>query len=235
MKIVAMGDLHSRVTEPEVTKKLIARIPANADVLLVAGDITDTGLPQEAEIAAKALKSLKMPVIAVLGNHDHEKDQAELIAHILGASGICLLDATVHEIGNVGFVGTKGFCGGFGSAMIQPFGERALKTFLQTSIDEAVRLENALARMQDCEHKVALLHYSPIRETLVGEQPELFAFLGSGRLANALDRQVVDVIFHGHAHHGSPFGITLGKIPVYNVSRFVMQQVSEQPFCLYTI
>jgi Icc-related predicted phosphoesterase len=178
------------------------------------------------------LKPLKLPIVAVLGNHDHESDQAERLTDMLCDAGVTVLDGTVAEIDGVGFVGTKGFCGGFDRLFIQPFGERALKQFMQASLDEAVRLENALAKL-DCPHKVAVLHYSPIRATVEGEPPELFAFLGSSRLANALDRLGVDVIFHGHAHHGSPYGTTPSGIPVHNVCRFVQQRHHRRNYVVY--
>ena len=145
-----------------------------------------------------------------------------------------VLDGSVCEIDGVGFVGSKGFCGGFDNLFIQPFGERALKAFIQTGLEETVRLESAVTKL-DCERKVAVLHYAPVKATVMGEPPELHAFLGSSRLANALDRHDVNVIFHGHAHHGAPEGRTSGGIPVYNVSRFVMAQHGEKPYCLFEV
>jgi Icc-related predicted phosphoesterase len=138
----------------------------------------------------------------------------------------------VCERSKVGFVGTKGFCGGFGSSLVQPFGEAALKKFIRTSIDEAANLESCITQLQGCEHKVVILHYAPIRETLEGEPPELFPFLGTSRLANAIDPHGADVILHGHAHQGSPSGKTPGNIPVYNVSRFVQMTHTGKPYCM---
>jgi Icc-related predicted phosphoesterase len=234
VKIAAIADLHCRVNMTDDIRTLLKQVQREADVLVLAGDLTDTGLPAEMEVVLKELERLSMPKVAVLGNHDHESDQAEVLANMLRSQGINVLEGTVCEIESIGFVGTKGFCGGFGSHFVQPFGERALKTFIQASISEAVTLENALAKL-DCPHKVAVLHYAPVSSTLEGEPLELYPFLGSDRLANAIDRHGADVIFHGHAHHGSPEGQTQGNIPVHNVSRFVRSRVSDRPFCLYGI
>lgn len=234
MRIAAIGDLHCRAKQPEQIRPILQQAGREADVLVLAGDLTDTGLPAEMETVLEEIKPLSIPIVAVLGNHDHESDQSKVLIEMLQSQGVFVLEGTVCEIDSVGFVGTKGFCGGFGSLFVQPFGERALKAFIQTSIDEAVTLENALAKL-NCPHRVAVLHYAPIRETLQGEELELYPFLGSDRLANALDRQGVDVIFHGHAHHGSPEGHTKSNIPVYNVSRFVRSRYGEQGFCLYKI
>jgi uncharacterized protein len=232
VKIVSLGDVHCRVDTTDLMEKLIGELDHNFDALVLAGDLTDNGLVEEAEVLVQQLKSYPMPVITILGNHDHESGQAEQIAAVMRSAGTKYLDGTVVEVGNVGFVGTKGFCGGFDENMIQPFGEAALKSFIRTSIDEVLNLESALLKLQDCEHKVAVLHYAPIKTTLIGEPPELFPFLGTSRLAEAIDRRGVDVIIHGHAHHGSPYGRTPGNIPVYNVSRFVQMEHAGKPYCV---
>jgi Icc-related predicted phosphoesterase len=234
VRIAAIADLHCRANSAGNIRPLLEGVEDEADLLIVAGDLTDTGLPEEIKVLEGELHDFPVPIISVLGNHDHESDQAEALADMLRGIGILVLDGTVCEIGDVGFVGVKGFCGGFGNLGIQPFGERALKQFIQTSIDEAIRLENALAKLH-CPRKVAILHYAPVPETLAGEPPELHPFLGSSRLANALDRHGVDVIVHGHAHHGAPEGRTPGGIPVYNVCRFVQSQVAERPYCLLEV
>lgn len=213
-------------------QQLLGELKQDFDVLILAGDLTDHGLPEEAEVLAEQLKSFSMPIIGILGNHDHEGGQADAIVEILNSAGITMLQGTSCQVDSVGFVGTKGFCGGFGDLQIAPFGEAALKTFIRTTIDEAVVLENALASLQDCEHTIAILHYAPVRETLIGEPPELFPFLGASRLATAIDTRGVDVIVHGHAHHGSPYGETPGKIPVYNVCRFVQMAHTGKPYCV---
>jgi Icc-related predicted phosphoesterase len=234
VRIAAIGDIHCRVNTQEQVREILDGVNRNADVLVLAGDLTDSGQPAEMEILISELTHLNIPLVAVLGNHDHESDKAEELENMLTKVGVFVLNGTIVKVDGIGFVGTKGFCGGFGKNFVQPFGERALKNFIQTSIDEAIQLENALAKL-NCDHKVAVLHYAPIPETLEGEPLEIFPFLGSSRLANAIDRHGVDVIFHGHAHKGSPEGRTPGNIPVFNVCRYVQGQYTEKPYCLYTI
>lgn len=234
MRVAAMADVHCRTNEPGMIKKLLDGVEQQADVLILAGDLTDNGLPEEARQLVEELRYLSIPILAVLGNHDHESGKAEELVEIFKESGMQMLDGTALEVDGVGFVGTKGFCGGFENTLIQPFGEAALKTFIRTSIDEAIQLENALSKLS-CEKKIAILHYAPVRATLKGEPEELYPFLGSSRLASALDRKGVDIIVHGHAHHGSPLGLTPGNIPVHNVSRFVQLQHGDKPYCLFEI
>jgi uncharacterized protein len=231
MKIAAIADLHCRVSSAGTIRPLFEGVEEEADVLVLAGDLTDTGLLDEIAVLEGELSGIDLPIIAVLGNHDHESDQAEALTEMLCSKNIMVLSGTVCEIGGVGFVGTKGFCGGFDNLSIQPFGERALKSFIQSSLDEAVQLENAVVKL-DCPQKVAILHYSPIKETLAGEPLELYPFLGSSRLGNALDRHRVDAVIHGHAHHGSLRGRTPGGIPVHNVCRFVRSRAGERPYCV---
>lgn len=232
MKIVALGDVHCRLDTKDLIVNLIGELDHSFDVMILAGDLTDSGLPEEAQVLVDQLKVYSIPIIAILGNHDHEGGQPKEVTQVMREGGITMLDGTVCEVGNVGFVGTKGFCGGFDENTVQPFGEAALKTFIRTSIDEAIVLENALTKLQHCEHKVAVLHYAPIKTTLIGEPPELFPFLGTSRLATAIDNRGADIILHGHAHHGSPYGRTPGNIPVYNVSRFVQMEHSGKPYCV---
>lgn len=232
MRIVSVGDIHCRVGTDTLIQQILGELDHNFDVLLLAGDLTDTGLPEEAEVLVKQLKVYDIPIIAILGNHDHESGQPEGIVRVLEDAGITVLDRTACVVRNVGFVGTKGFCGGFGQNLVQPFGEAELKTFIRASIDEAADLETALESIEHCEHKVVLLHYAPIPETLEGEPRELFAFLGTSRLASAVDPHGADVILHGHAHHGGPMGRTPGNIPVYNVSRFVQMAHTGKPYCV---
>lgn len=234
MRIAAIGDLHCRVNTPDLVAGVLPDVKKNADVLLLTGDLTDRGLPEEAECLVKQLSALSMPILAVLGNHDHESECEDELTQIFIDAGIIMLDNTAYEIDNVGFAGTKGFCGGFGRTMIQPFGEKALKKFAQTGMKEAVSLEVVLANLE-CEHKVAVLHYAPIPETLVGEPPEIFAFLGSEHLGIALDRQGVDLAVHGHAHHGSPEGKTAAGVPVHNVSRYVQEQHFGQCYRVFEV
>ncbi len=229
MRIAAIADIHCRIANQEAIAELFEGVNEQADVLVLAGDLTDTGLTEEAETLVKSLENISIPILAVLGNHDHESGHAAEITKLLSEQGLIMMEGQIREIEGVGFVGTKGFCGGFGRNMVQPFGEEALKVFIRAGINKSIELENMVARMQS-RRKMAILHYSPIKETLEGEAPELFAFLGSERLAHALDRQRVDVVLHGHAHHGSPEGQTPGGIPVYNISRFVLQTYSGKPY-----
>ena len=234
MRIAAIGDLHYRADSTGLLQHLLPGIEGVADLLILAGDLTDSGQPAEMQVLLHDLKEIPLRIIAVLGNHDHESDQAERLAEMLRESGITVLEGNVVEIENVGFVGTKGFCGGFDNTLIQPFGERVLKAFIQEGIDEAVQLENALARL-DCERKVAVLHYAPIKATLAGESPELFPMLGCSRLANAVDRHGADLILHGHAHHGSPEGRTPRGIPVYNICRFVLNRFTHSAYGVFNV
>jgi Icc-related predicted phosphoesterase len=230
MRIAAIADLHCRVNNREEIARILEGARGEADVLVLAGDLTDNGLVEEAEALLEIVRGLEMPVIGILGNHDHEGGKADEICQTLIQGGVNMLDGTNCEVNGVGFVGTKGFCGGFGTCVVQPFGEDALKAFVRIGMEEAINLENAVAKL-NTEHKVAVLHYAPIADTLVGEPEQLFPFLGSERLANALGRQRVDVIVHGHAHHGSPSGITRDGIPVYNVSRFVQMSHFQRSYC----
>ncbi len=232
MRVAAIADLHCRVNS--TISSCLEGVENQADVLILAGDLTDSGLPAELTVLLEELAHVPLPTIAVLGNHDHENGMENELAHMLRDSGILLLEGNAVEIEDVGFVGTKGFCGGFDGKMVQPFGEKAIKDFIQTGIEEVLRLENAATKLESPK-KVGVLHYAPIKTTLEGESPELFAFLGSSRLATALDRHGVHVIVHGHAHNGSPEGRTERGTPVYNVCRFVQQRCSHKPYCVFEV
>jgi Icc-related predicted phosphoesterase len=229
MRVAAIGDLHVTTGSDGLVKKLLQGVEERADVLVLAGDLTNVGLPEEMAVLLADLKDFSLPVIAVIGNHDHENDLSEILIDMMRQVGICVLECDTCRIDDVGFVGTKGFCGGFGRWCVATFGEQALKSFVQTSIDEAVGLENALTSL-DTPHKIAIMHYSPTRDTLKGEAEEVFPFLGTSRLAEVLDKYGVDTVFHGHAHSGSPKGRTQGGIIVYNVSRFVQTRFGEQAY-----
>ena len=196
---------------------LFAAASAAADVLLLCGDLTDYGLPDEAQVLARELTAaLRIPAVAVLGNHDYEAGQHEEVVRILRGAGVALLDGDGWESGDVGVGGVKGLGGGFGERALQPWGEDVMKRFVREAVDEALKLESALARLRTA-HRVAILHYSPVQGTVEGEAPELYPFLGSSRLEEPLNRYPVDVVFHGHAHHGRPEARTRGGVPVYNV------------------
>jgi Icc-related predicted phosphoesterase len=217
VRLAAVGDLHVKKTSQGAIAPLL--VPANdqADVLLLCGDLTDYGLPEEAHILAKELSGVRIPIVAVLGNHDFESGQAEEVCRILSEAGVRLLDGEALEIEGVGFAGAKGFPGGFGRGTLGAWGEAGVKRFVQEAIDEAMKLEAALARLRT-EQRVALLHYSPIQGTVEGEPPEIFPFLGTSRLEEPLNRHPVNLVVHGHAHHGALQGQTSAGIPVYNVA-----------------
>jgi Icc-related predicted phosphoesterase len=218
VRVAAVGDIHCTKTSQGVLQPLFQQINDNADILVLCGDLTDYGLPDEAQILAKELtSSLKIPVLAVLGNHDFESGQVEEVQRILGEAGVIMLDGEGCEILGIGFAGVKGFIGGFGPRALEPWGEASIKDCVHEVIAEALKLEKALSRLQ-ASQRIALLHYAPIRATVEGESPEIFPFLGSSRLEEPLNRYPVTAIFHGHAHHGSPEGRTQSDVPVYNVA-----------------
>src|SRR5262249_14124386 len=171
----------------------------------------------EAKSLARELASAKVPVVAVLGNHDYESDKSAEVKQTLMDSGVAVLDGDSVEIRGVGFAGVKGFAGGFGERALQSWGEPILKQFVREAVEEALKLEGALARLRTT-HRIALLHYSPVRATVTDEPSEIAAFLGSSRLEDPLNRYPVTAAFHGHAHRGSPEGRTTSGVPVYNVA-----------------
>ena len=218
LRIAAMGDLHVSRNSQGAFQPLFGQISEDADVLLLCGDFTDYGLPDEARVLARDLTAaMKIPVIAVLGNHDYEGGKPQEIREILAGAGVIVLDGEATEVRGVGFAGVKGFAGGFGRGALGPWGEHAIKAFVQEAVDEALKLEAALARLRT-QKRVALLHYSPVRATVEGEPPEIFAYLGSSRLEEPINRYRVSAVFHGHAHRGAPEGRTSTGIPVHNVA-----------------
>jgi Icc-related predicted phosphoesterase len=217
LRIAAIGDLHVTKESAGMLRPLLAQVEARADVLLLCGDLTDYGTVEEAQILAKELSVVKHPIVAVLGNHDYESGIPEKVSQILSESGVRMLDGDSVEICEVGFAGVKGFCGGFGRGTLGPWGEHAVKSFVQEALNESLKLESALARLRT-QQRVALLHYSPIAETVLGEPEQIFAFLGCSRLEDPLERYPVSVCFHGHAHRGTMTGQTRHGIPVYNVA-----------------
>ena len=235
MTVAAIGDLH--VTEDSVApyRDLFAEISREADVLLLCGDLTNFGKTSEAEILAEDIRTCTIPVLGVLGNHDYECGQPENVAKILHEGGMTVLDEQAVEIDGVGFAGVKGFMGGFGRGELAPFGEPIAKAFVDEALNEARKLENGLRTLRT-ERSVAVLHYSPVVETLEGEPLEIFQYLGSARLADAIDRfDHVKAVVHGHAHHGKYEGRTMRGVPVYNVSQFVLKPLLGRPYALLEI
>jgi uncharacterized protein len=204
-----------------------------AEVLVIAGDITDLGRPDEARLLCEELGACALPVIAVLGNHDYECGASDEVASILREANVNLLDGQSVEIDGVGFVGVKGFAGGFGRFMLGSFGEPAIKAMVAESIDEAMRLENAMRQVR-AERAVVVLHYAPIAETVAGEPPEIFPFLGSSRLAETIDRFRVSAVVHGHAHRGAYQGRTPGGAAVFNVAAHV-EKPTGRPYALLNV
>jgi Icc-related predicted phosphoesterase len=218
LRIAAIGDIHISKTSQGIFHPMFAQISNSADVLVLCGDFTDYGLPEEARVLARELTtSVNIPVIAVLGNHDYESGHQDEIRQILTDAGVAVLDGEATEVHGVGFAGVKGFGGGFGRGALGPWGERAIKAFVQEAIDESLKLEAALARLRTTR-RVALLHYSPVRSTVEGEPPEIFPYLGSSRLEEPINRYRVSAVFHGHAHRGTAEGRTASGVPVYNVA-----------------
>ncbi len=233
--LAAIGDLHVSDTCHNRYRELFEEISEAADVLALAGDLTNFGKVSEAEILAEDLRACTIPVVAVLGNHDVEAGQTEEVVKILQGVGVTVLDEQAVVIEGVGFAGVKGFVGGFGRGELGAFGEEAIKTFVDESRNEARKLENALRSLRT-DRTVAVLHYSPVRETVEGEPPEIFPFLGSSRLANAVDRfENVKAVVHGHAHRGTYEGRTPGGVPVFNVAQFVVQPLFGRPYALFQI
>ena len=232
VRIAALGDIHhGRNATQGSLQPLFAQITESADILVLAGDLTDYGLPEEARALAREVTgSLKIPCVGVLGNHDYESGQQEEIARILKDAGVAILDGDTTEIQGVGFAGIKGFAGGFGRRALGPWGEDIIKHFVREAVNEALKLESALARLRT-NRLVALLHYSPIQATVENEPREIFPFLGCSRLEEPIGRFPVSVVFHGHAHHGMPEGRTANNVPVFNVSASLMREIfPERPF-----
>ncbi len=217
MRIAATADLHFSPQSYDRLREPLSQVRDEADVLVVAGDLTNFGKPEEMEALLNALVRLRIPTVAVLGNHDYESGRAEELMRMMTAAGIKVLDGSGYERDGVGFAGTKGFPGGFGRGILTAFGEPEVKAFVQASIDEAMKLERALSQLR-AEKRVVVVHYAPIAETIKGEPPEISPWLGSARLAEVIDRHGAAMVLHGHAHHGAPDGKTTGGIPVHNVA-----------------
>lgn len=230
VRLAAVGDLHVKKTSQGQLAPLLAPVNDRADVLLLCGDLTDYGTPEEARILARELTtSVRIPIVAVLGNHDYETNQSAEVCRILSDANVHMLDGEAIEIGGVGFAGVKGFAGGFGRGTLGAWGEPGIKQFVQYALDEALKLESALARLRTPQ-RVAVLHYSPIRETVEGEPLEIYPYLGTSRLEGPLNRHPVNVVFHGHAHHGALEGRTSTGTPVFNVAMpLLMRSFPDKP------
>jgi Icc-related predicted phosphoesterase len=235
LRVAAIGDLHVREDDVAPYREMFAEVSTQADVLVLCGDLTNFGKTKEAEILADDIKSCAIPVLGVLGNHDYECGQPEKVCEILSNAGMVVLDEQAHEIDGVGFAGVKGFLGGYGRGELAPFGEPIIKAFVDETMKEARKLENQLRTLRT-ERSVAVLHYSPIEETIEGEPPAIFQYLGSQRLCEPIDRfDHVKAVVHGHAHHGTYEGRTPRGTPVYNVAQFVVRPKFGRPYALLEI
>lgn len=225
-RVAAVGDIHVKETDKGKWIEYFKEVSRKADVFLICGDLTDTGDEAEAQVLAEELRACTIPVVAVLGNHDFEKGRHKLIRQIVQTENIHILDGEAIKIGDVGFAGVKGFGGGFDNHMLSMFGEGAMKAFVQEAVEEALRLDRALARLDadpaNVTKKIAIMHYSPVKETVVGEPEPIFPFLGCSRLAEPLNRRDVLAAFHGHAHVGSLEGKTPGGVRVFNVAKPIL-------------
>ncbi|MGV3654606.1 MAG: metallophosphoesterase family protein [Noviherbaspirillum sp.] len=236
LRLAAVGDIHCEKNSSGQLREFFRQAGDAADVLLLCGDLTDYGLPEEAHILAEELSVVRIPMVGVLGNHDFESGKETEVCKILAEAGVRLLDGEACEIEGLGIAGAKGFAGGFGRHTLGPWGESMIKQFVNEAIHEALKLESALAKMR-ASQRIAILHYAPIEGTVRGEPPEIFPYLGTSRLEEPLIRHPVSAIFHGHAHRGSLEGKTVNGTPVYNVARPLLQRSHPErpPFRLVEI
>ncbi|HLZ42929.1 MAG TPA: metallophosphoesterase [Candidatus Sulfotelmatobacter sp.] len=232
MRIAATADLHFSSARANALHEQLNTVRQEADILVLAGDLTNYGQPEEMEPLLNVVVRSRVPTVAVLGNHDYESGKQNELMRMMSSSGIKVLDGTAYERDGVGFAGTKGFVGGFGRGVLTAFGEAEIKQFVQASIDEALKLERAMAQLRTPK-RVVVVHYSPIAATVQGEAAEIFPFLGTSRLAEVIDRHGADLVLHGHAHHGQLEGKTTGGSPVYNVAITLLQ--GRQPSASYRI
>ena len=236
VRFAAVGDLHVTKDSGGTLRAFFAQATENADALLLCGDLTDYGTAEEAHVLADELAVVKVPIVAVLGNHDFESGMPETVIEILTKAGVRVLDGEACEVEGVGIAGVKGFAGGFGRGSLGAWGEPAIKQFVQEALHEALKLESALAKLRT-PRRIALLHYSPVAATVAGEPVEIFPFLGSSRLEEPLLRYPVDAVFHGHAHRGTLEGKTINGVPVFNVARPLLQRSrpDQPPFRLFEV
>jgi Icc-related predicted phosphoesterase len=236
VRIAAAGDLHSRVDRPGRLRRFFGTINEEADLFVLAGDLTDHGDPEEAEMLAEELLVVRVPKIAVLGNHDYESGKSQEIARILTRGGIKVLDGDVYIFEKrLGIAGVKGFCGGFEQATLEPWGEETVKKFVLEAVNESLKLETALARIRGLEKRLALMHYAPVRSTVEGENPEIFPFLGCSRLEEPVDKFNATLAIHGHAHRGQLKGQTSRGVPVYNAAMELLHTRLDRRYVILEI
>jgi Icc-related predicted phosphoesterase len=234
VRVAAIGDVHASATVKGRWRDTLAEIAQTADVLCLCGDLTNHGTVAEAESLADDLRACPIPVLAVLGNHDHHCGCPQEVEKVLCEAGVKFLEDEVHTVSGVGFAGVKGFCGGFDGKMLDAFGEAPIKAFVQEALDQSLRLEHALKEL-DSERTVVVLHYAPIAATVAGEPEAIFPFLGSSRLAETIDRfDGIQAVVHGHAHHGTYEGRTRKGIPVFNVAAQIPKPTGK-PYALIEV
>jgi Icc-related predicted phosphoesterase len=235
MRIAATADIHFSPQSYDRIREPFSHVRDEADVLVIAGDLTNYGKPDEMHSLLNALVRLRIPIIAVLGNHDYESCQEQELMKMMTTEGIKVLDGSSYERDGVGFAGTKGFIGGFGRGVLTAFGEREVKAFVQASIDETMKLERALSMLRT-EKIVIVTHYAPVSETVRGEPVEIWPYLGSSRLAEVIDRHGAALAIHGHAHHGQLDGKTTAGVPVHNVAlSLLLSQQPPRPYRVFDI
>lgn len=236
VRIAAIGDLHVQENRETHYRELFAEISSLADVLVLCGDLTNYGKTTEAELLCDDLRAVTIPIVGVLGNHDHECGQPHVIKRMLSDVGVRVLDGgEAFEIAGVGFGGCMGAMGGFGRGMLSAFGEKCVKAFVQSCMEETLKLETSL-RMLRTDRVVAVLHYAPVPGTLEGEPLEIFPFLGNSRLADSIDHfDNVCAVFHGHAHRGVHKAKTPRGVPVYNCAQMVTMAATGRPYTLVEI
>jgi Icc-related predicted phosphoesterase len=226
IRVAAVGDIHVGPDSVGAVRADLDHIDERADLLLLAGDLTTHGTVEQAELAAAEFADVAIPTVAVLGNHDHHGGDPEGVRRALEAAGVVVLERASHvlDVGGVrvGIVGAKGFGGGFVGASLSEFGEAEMKAFARTTIAAAADVERLLFAVQ-ADVRILLLHYAPVRDTLVGEPSEIYPFLGSYLFAEAADRGGADLVIHGHAHRGTEVGTTPGGVPVRNASKPVLR------------
>ena len=239
VRIAAIADIHIKNGDQGKWVEFFKDVSTKADVLLICGDLTDTGDEAEAEILAEDIKACTIPVVAVLGNHDCEKGREKILRQIIKGTNVFILDGESVVIKGVGFAGVKGFGGGFDKHMLSMFGEQAMKAFVQEAVNEALHLDRALARLEanpEPLKKVVVMHYAPIKDTITGEPEPIYPFLGCSHLSEPLNRRNVTAAFHGHAHSGVLEGETSGGVNVYNVSHEILiKNGIKEGFFLYEV
>jgi Icc-related predicted phosphoesterase len=235
MRVAAVADIHFREQDRAENIRKFLAVNDLADALVIAGDLTNHGFPDEMRACLAVLEHVRIPIIAVLGNHDHESGHQDELAGMVRLAGIHLLDGHCFEVDGIGFAGTKGFCGGFTPYELMPFGEGGIKTFVEIAEREAIKLDYGLAQLQTAI-KIAITHYAPIRETVVGEPEPIFPFLGSSRLERALTRHKPALALHGHAHHGCFSAESRSGVRVCNVALPVLRERGEpHPFTIFAL